>query len=671
MLWQLLRGYDTYGKPEVRRQGIGALDEVKCGGNLKIKVIHSLGSNLQWSFVLRYLPVLTSEAEVRKILLEEEMKPVTIVQTSPRYLPHLRKLSQWKIISHAAKQELLFCSTYFAIAKDAALDRAIFNGKRVSSLFLCPPPVNIAEITTINKMFSELVQPPGIAGQAPASRKVYGFTADFRHFFHQIPVNGFLRRIFGLSCGEEQFCWNTLPMGWSWSPFLAQSVGWLLLCGRHSNEAPLFNEDFTGDNGLPTFLHLKDCPGFAVLYYDNILVVGSDARIIQAIKTRLVRNMAVCGSLTSERLRSRLTRFYERYDPPKLAQLQAIVDGYLGNEEKLFAQLTKKYGPEPTVTAATPLADTIKELTSFGPNDHVRYLGCEYRFVRKRDRNGNLMWSLEWRVLDKSVPHGENWLTAATARGVARRIGKSLYRWLLEGRYLIDNPRAVQTLGLLKRVSRDGPRNWDADFHCSNEELQLLEDCRLELVQNSWISRSRETPRVFVISDASTSVGYGYCIVNAVTRELIAVVSSVWHTGMENMHIFYLEAFSALIGLQHARRIFAEDRCFGLITDNTAVAGALRRGYSSSDIMIRWMATYGFSSYETEVHTVVSADNHSDALSRLQPTVLNLPGILEQIAQLRQGRRGSCQIQIPIAFTGEVRHPEPLDDVWDDLYAEV
>jgi len=137
------------------------------------------------------------------------------------------------------------------------------------------------------------------------------------------------------------------------------------------------------------------------------------------------------------------------------------------------------------------------------------------------------------------------------------------------------------------------------------------------------------------------------------------------------MHIFYLEAFSALIGLQHARRIFPEDKCFGLITDNTAVAGALRRGYSSSDIMIRWMTAYGFSSYETEVHTVVSADNDSDALSRLVPTVLDLPSILEKIARLRRGRRGSDQVQAPIPFTGEVRHPEPLDDVWDDLHAEL
>jgi len=424
MLWQLLRGYDTYGKPETRRRGIGVLDEVKCGGNLKLNVIHSLGSNLQWSFVLRHLPILTSEEAVRKTLIEEEMKPLAIVQTSPMYLPHLRKLTQWKIISHSAKQGLLFCSRFFAIAKDANLDRAIFNGKRLSSLFLCPPPVNIAEISTINKMFSELVQPPVAAGQPAASRKVYGFTADFRHFFHQIPVNSFLRRMFGLACGEEQFCWNTLPMGWSWSPFLAQCVGWLLLSGRHPNEAPLFNEDFTEDAGLPTFLHLRDCPGFAVLYYDNILVVGSNPAVIQAIKARLVRNMAICGSLAP--------------------------------------------------------ADTIKELTSFGPNDHVKYLGCEYRFVRKRSREGNLTWSLEWRILEKSVPHGENWLCAATARGVARRIGKSLYRWLLEGRYLIDNPRAVQTLELLKRVSRDGPRNWDADFHCSDEELRLLEDCRLE-----------------------------------------------------------------------------------------------------------------------------------------------------------------------------------------------
>jgi hypothetical protein len=45
---------------------------------------------------------------------------------------------------------------------------------------------------------------------------------DLRHWFHQIKVDPELSRIFGLRDNEEYWEWATLPMGWSWSPAIAQ-----------------------------------------------------------------------------------------------------------------------------------------------------------------------------------------------------------------------------------------------------------------------------------------------------------------------------------------------------------------------------------------------------------------------------------------------------------------
>jgi len=616
MIWQLLRGYNTYGGAEVsRRSHSGQLDEVKCGGNLNLDRVGTLARSLSWGFVMRSIRLLSSEEELKNIFKPEVTPgPLKIVSTSPMYLTHLRQLSKWGIVSQTERHQLIFCSTYFAVPKDANLDRAIFNGRRLSNLFMCPPSVGIADISLVNKRLSDLMR--GVHESKGESRRVFGFVADFRHFFHQIPLAPSIRRLFGIACGEHFFLWNSLPMGWSWSPLLAQCIGWTLLCGRLENEESLFDEGFTKDLSLPSFIPLASDLGFCALYYDNIIVVGTCPKQIQAIKARLTRNMRMCG----------------RLDP----------------------------------------GETIKELKTFGPSTRTFvYLGCEYRLEVQRDRLGHESWVLHWRCVEKNLPVLELWSAQGSARAIARRIGKSLYRWLLEDRPLVGNSRAVEVLELLRRVSTIGPKNWDAPFPCSEEELGLLERCRQELVANPWISRTRSTARVFVVSDASTSKGYGYFIVHTVHGTLTQVASSGWPVGMDQLHIFFLEAYAALRGLQQARILFPEETSFGLITDNTAVAGALKRGYSSTEIVRRWMLDYEYLSYDTEVYTVPSEHNAADPLSRLIPTVIDLPGVLDLIQELQSGRRSMNTPTESPGFTGDLRHPEPLEDIWEELFGEV
>ena len=43
----------------------------------------------------------------------------------------------------------------------------------------------------------------------------------------------------------------------------------------------------------------------------------------------------------------RLTRFYSKYNPDKVADVEKTLAKYAGKEERLFAALVKKYGPEP------------------------------------------------------------------------------------------------------------------------------------------------------------------------------------------------------------------------------------------------------------------------------------------------------------------------------------
>src|SRR5437762_3403052 len=50
--------------------------------------------------------------------------------------------------------------------------------------------------------------------------------------------------------------------------------------------------------------------------------------------------------------KGRLTRFYEKYNPAKLANVDSTLQQYAGQEEELFKALVGKYGAEPA--AASP-----------------------------------------------------------------------------------------------------------------------------------------------------------------------------------------------------------------------------------------------------------------------------------------------------------------------------
>ena len=46
--------------------------------------------------------------------------------------------------------------------------------------------------------------------------------------------------------------------------------------------------------------------------------------------------------------KERLIRFYQHYNPAKLAHVELFLDHWKDNHEELFTKLIHKYGPEPT-----------------------------------------------------------------------------------------------------------------------------------------------------------------------------------------------------------------------------------------------------------------------------------------------------------------------------------
>jgi len=48
-----------------------------------------------------------------------------------------------------------------------------------------------------------------------------------------------------------------------------------------------------------------------------------------------------------------------------------------------------------------------------------------------------------------------------------------------------------------------------------------------------------------------------------------------------------------------------------------------------------------------------------------------LPGVLDLIQELQSGRRSMNTPTESPGFTGDLRHPEPLEDIWEELFGEV
>lgn len=62
--------------------------------------------------------------------------------------------------------------------------------------------------------------------------------------------------------------------------------------------------------------------------------------------------------------RDRLVRFYQRYNPSKVSDVDIILESFEGDEDRMFAALVERYGPEPTVSAiqTTPFDDVRSAL---------------------------------------------------------------------------------------------------------------------------------------------------------------------------------------------------------------------------------------------------------------------------------------------------------------------
>ena len=480
-----------------------------------------------------------------------------------------------------------FCSGYFAVLKTANVARSIFSGRRLSRECPVPPPVNLADTRdVVRKMRNFLRKQRREKGRA----QLYAYGGDFRHWFHQIPAAPWMRNLFGLvDADNNEYQWQSLPMGWSWSPFLAQACAWSVLTRDHAGKN-VFDVEAFRSNRLPTWIEVRGpdnkVVGYATVYYDNFLVFSSDANVMDAARKQ-IKNAC--------------------------REAHAVI----------------KDGSEFSVTPASFNADGFDFLGIHFQGRH------EQEAMRDPARKGPpktqcdvLLWRptkiSKWRLKHDTSPGGRS------ARTMAQLAGNCIFALLMSPAGLQRCPEGRSVIGVTRAIGRfvHGDQSaWSRMWESAEEEMSLLKvwahvqtleeepfASHLDADEPGFDEPKREH---FVATDAS-STGLGWCWWAQDERVKGPGEHLCGGRPVEtNEHIFFLELRAAIEGMEAWCKTVDATARATLIVDNSALAFALRHGVSSNQKATELMEKAERTLARVEdVILVVSADNPSDCCSR-------------------------------------------------------
>lgn len=176
----------------------------------------------------------------------------------------------------------------FMVPKEGNVGRAIGNCKALNTQFSKGPFLSFPSTEDIFRIIT-------FFGQAP----VFFITADFRHWFYQIPLPKAVRKWFTVKCDKNFKEFKVWPMGFSWSPFVAQGLS--MLIGRLAIDRLKYAEAFSpldSEENLPPFWIIgmgkngskptrENIAGFIGFWYDNLLVVTSNPQMRDDLQTNI------------------------------------------------------------------------------------------------------------------------------------------------------------------------------------------------------------------------------------------------------------------------------------------------------------------------------------------------------------------------------------------------
>lgn len=630
------------------RHGVpGKLDVVECARGLnkpRLKSIRRAAIQCGAHFAADLINLLIDDASLLKALKDDFPRQRSVNFTNEKYCEHFSQLMRFGLMEEeTCPDNIRFFSTYFSVPKDALLDRAIFNGKRISQFFRTPPSVNLADVPRIIRELKKL-----------SDRFPGGLTmiqGDFRHYFHQFELSLEASRLFGLAMnvkGKKRFFrYRGMPMGWSFSPAIAQGTSWTILCHHERDEETLIEFPTANKDAPPMFLYIydgeKNVIGLVTVYYDNYLVAVADEVIARKISRRILRNAKHFGVEVKE-------HFLWIADQLTLVD----VDG-----------ARKSQAPKNEIHSLS-----TKVITSFF------FLGVEFGFcsVQKRERDGDRPHlRLTWRQKAAECTSCPALIPGKrTPREVAVATGKIIYGQLLTLLPLGQGRLMPEIINILRRVSSHAQKySWnDQNIILSDSEKDHIGELWSRVTKPPWLSGFVDVPlteTAYLATDACDD-GWGFVIIGLDGQLLHKSEQQSFPKELRDKHIYLKELYAVVQGVRLTSEHIPTAQKIIAVCDNTAVVGSIRRMYSCNLLAMKYI---GEIKLQVHMVSVASDDNVADAPSRGLPfRPAHLLRTYEAIKLDERGMRLGCSKAHPgTKCASRIRHEEP--DEGDNPFAEL
>lgn len=554
------------------------LDKVDRGvaQSLRIPLLQEFCKSNQIRFAMIAILIITDLSVFKSMIRPPESSAVRL--TDPKWEEHILQIIAFGIAAWCDQEKLLFFSRYFGVLKTDTSARSIYNGKYFSSLCAAPPPVNLPSIPVLLAEISVLCK-----------GELHMTVADWRHWFHEVALAEEISYYFGLAVagdvasGKRFLRWKSLPMGWSWSPYIAQSLGFAIILATMV-ECGWSIEDYASLKTLPPFIRVRingEYVALIALWYDNVALWSPHTMIAQSF---------FCH----------------------------------------FGKVCRNFGAQTKHLDLHPAGRNGRDRTRNDNEELPSYIGIEFAHSKRRRPGGSgELEGVIWRHPSKKVAA---WKALAAQihpvmknRLVAKIIGVAVWDCYMSlGKLLFLKPILLlaSALGSHARVT-----SWESSINLTETQTLALQAAMKKICDNEWsISpTTKKRTRIFIAADSSKP-RYGFiCWSDSRVALVDGTRSGLWEPlGMLPAHIFVKELLAVVLAVEHvlSRPEMADESIeFVIVEDNTSAAQVIERGWSTTKIGLELLERL-FSKLDLHhqstirIVTVRSEDNPADEPSR-------------------------------------------------------
>ena len=224
-----------------------------------------------------FSPLLTSQVDLPQ-------------QNTTAFEASFASLVEWRVACRIS-QDSKVTSRYFEVEKKERLTRAILDLRVLNDSLPRPPPLRLVTPADLVSLFCFFGPRASIA------------TFDMRHWFYQFGLHHGDQNLVVFSCGRHRWKFCCLPMGLSWSPFIAQSALWGMLLANTTWMT--ISHGSWNNEGPPAFVELqKNNRTFAIvaLLYDNVAVIADCSVTRDVIIKKMKTNLDHCHAIIKDEI---------------------------------------------------------------------------------------------------------------------------------------------------------------------------------------------------------------------------------------------------------------------------------------------------------------------------------------------------------------------------------